>query len=129
MGGCMHNLKNNQRLGNWPFCLDSFPIFKSGFYWVRHTQHLDKGRIISNDVLKSKLRGETMLKNVNYNLLETITIVSKSLYRYDTYIHDAENSKSSRELWTTFKAQREKELSMLLAELKNQIDSGMLALE
>jgi hypothetical protein len=74
-------------------------------------------------------KGETMLKNVNYNLLETITIVSKSLYRYDTYIHDAENSKSSRELWTTFKAQREKELSMLLKELKDQIDSGMLALE
>ena len=70
-----------------------------------------------------------MLKNVSYNLLETITIVSKSLYRYDTYIHDAENSKSSRELWATFKTQREKELSMLLKELKNQIDSGMLALE
>jgi N-formylglutamate amidohydrolase len=70
-----------------------------------------------------------MLKNVNYNLLETITIVSKSLYRYGTYIHDAENSKSNQELWTTFKAQREKELSMLLEELKNQIDSGMLALE
>jgi hypothetical protein len=70
-----------------------------------------------------------MLKNTSYNLLETITIVSKSLYRYDTYIHDAENNKSSRELWTTFKAQREKELSMLLTELKNQIDSGMLALE
>jgi hypothetical protein len=74
-------------------------------------------------------KGETMLKNVNYNLLETITIVSKSLYRYDTYIHDSENSKSGRELWTKFKAQREKELSMLLKELKNQIDSGMLALE
>jgi hypothetical protein len=70
-----------------------------------------------------------MLKNVSYNLLETITIVSKSLYRYDTYIHDAENSKASQELWTTFKAQREKELSMLLKELKNQIDSGMLDLE
>lgn len=70
-----------------------------------------------------------MLKNVSYNLLETITIVSKSLYRYDTYIHDADNSSSSRELWTTFKAQREKELSMLLKELKNQIDSGMLTLE
>jgi hypothetical protein len=74
-------------------------------------------------------KGGTMLKNVSYNLLETITIVSKSLYRYDTYLHDAENSKSSRELWTTFKAQREKELSMLLKELKDQIDSGMLALE
>jgi hypothetical protein len=70
-----------------------------------------------------------MLKNVNYNLLETITIVSRSLYRYETYLHDAENSKSSRELWTAIKTQREKELSMLLKELKNQIDSGMLALE
>ena len=70
-----------------------------------------------------------MLKNVSYNLLETITIVSKSLYRYDTYIHDAENSKSNRELWTTLNSQREKELSMLLKELKNQINSGMLALE
>lgn len=69
-----------------------------------------------------------MLKNVTYNLLETITIVSKSLYRYDTYIHDAENSKSSRDLWATFKTQREKELSMLLTELKKQIDSGMLDL-
>jgi hypothetical protein len=70
-----------------------------------------------------------VLKNVNYNLLETITIVSKSLYRYDTYRHDAENSKSSKVLWATFKQQRELELSMLLKELKNQIDSGMLALE
>ena len=69
-----------------------------------------------------------MLKNVSYNLLETITIVSKSLYRYDAYIHDAENSNSSRELWTTIKTQREKELMMLLKELKNQIDSGMLEL-
>jgi hypothetical protein len=70
-----------------------------------------------------------MLKNLSYNLLETITIVSKSLYRYDNYILDAANSESSRELWATFKVQREKELSMLLKELKNQIDSGMLALE
>ena len=70
-----------------------------------------------------------MLKNVSYNLLEINTIVSKSLFRYGTHIHDAENSKSSRELWTTFKAQREKELSLLLKELKNQIDSGMLTLE
>ena len=74
-------------------------------------------------------KGENMLKNVSYNLLETITIVSKSLYRYDTYILDAANSKSSQELWATFKVQRGKELSMLLKELKNQIDSGMLALE
>jgi hypothetical protein len=44
-------------------------------------------------------------------------------------IHDAANNKSSKELWEVFKVQREKELSMLLKELKNQIDTGMLALE
>jgi hypothetical protein len=30
-----------------------------------------------------------MLKNINYNLFETISIISRSLYRYDTYIMDA----------------------------------------
>ena len=70
-----------------------------------------------------------MLRNVSYNLLETITTVSKSLYRYDNYILDAASSGSSQQLWATFKVQREKELSMLLRELKNQIDSGMLVLE
>jgi len=80
---------------------------------------------MSAQLEKQPNKGDTMLKNVSYNLLETITIVSKSLYRYDTYKLDAEN----KELWTAFKAQREKELSMLLKELKNQIDSGMLALE
>ncbi len=63
-----------------------------------------------------------MLKNVSYNLLETITVVSKSLYRYDTYLHDGQNSESSRELWTTIKAQREKELVMLLKELKKPLN-------
>jgi hypothetical protein len=84
---------------------------------------------MSSQLEEQPNKEDTMLKNVTYNLLETITIVSKSLYRYNIYKLDAENSKSSQELWATFKVQREKELSMLLKELKNQIDSGMLALE
>jgi hypothetical protein len=44
---------------HWLFYLDSFPIFKRGFYWVRHTQHLDKGRKISNDILKRKKGGKS----------------------------------------------------------------------
>ncbi|MBW2011318.1 MAG: hypothetical protein JRI32_06680 [Deltaproteobacteria bacterium] len=69
-----------------------------------------------------------MLKNINYDLLETITIISKSLYRYDTYIKDSAESKSCQEMWTKIKEQREKELSMLLKELKNQIDTGIFLL-
>lgn len=70
-----------------------------------------------------------MLKNDSYNLLEAVTIVSKSLYRYDTYMQDAEKNKSTQELWALFKAQREKELAMLLKELKKQIDGGILDLD
>ena len=70
-----------------------------------------------------------MLKNINYNLIETISIISRSLYRYDTYMKDASECKSCQEIWLKFKEQREKELSMLLKELKAHIDTGELTLE
>jgi len=70
-----------------------------------------------------------MLKNINYNLMETITILSKSLYRYDDYIKDAADCKSCQGLWLKFKEQREKELSMLLKELKAHIEEKKLSLE
>lgn len=70
-----------------------------------------------------------MLKNINYNILETITILSKSLYRYDSYIKDAIECESCQEIWKNFKKQREKELSVLLKELKAHIDKGIVSLE
>jgi hypothetical protein len=70
-----------------------------------------------------------MLHNVNYNLIETISIISRSLYRYDTYIKDAAGCASCQDLWSQFKAQREKELALLLKELKAHIDGGTLSLE
>jgi hypothetical protein len=69
-----------------------------------------------------------MLENVNYNLMETIAVISKSLYRYDTYITDAAGCPSCQEMWVKFKEQREKELSMLLKELKAHIEAGKLSL-
>ena len=70
-----------------------------------------------------------MLENMNYNLLETVTIISKSLYRYDTYTKDAAECNSCQELWSKFEEQRKKELSMILKELKAHIDAGKLPLE
>ncbi|MBM4295729.1 MAG: hypothetical protein FJ126_12615 [Deltaproteobacteria bacterium] len=69
-----------------------------------------------------------MLENVHYNLIQTIAIISQSLYRYDTYIKDAAECKNCQKMWTKFREQREKELSMLLKELKNHIDAGNLSL-
>lgn len=70
-----------------------------------------------------------MLKNVDYDVLETISIISKSLYRYESYLKDADEFKcdTCRDLWLQFKATREKELAALLKELKAHIDTGMLS--
>ena len=70
-----------------------------------------------------------MLNNINYNLLETITIISRSLYRYNTYMEDASKCKSCQITWQKLKEEREKELLMLLKELKIHIDLGELILE
>ena len=70
-----------------------------------------------------------MLDNMNYNLIETVSIISKSLYRYDTYMKDAAGCKSCQELWSTFEEQRKKELAMILKEVKAHLDAGKLSLE
>lgn len=69
-----------------------------------------------------------MLENINYNLIQTIAIISQSLYRYDTYIKDATGCPSCQKMWTKFRDQREKELSMLLKELKAHVEAGKLSL-
>ena len=70
-----------------------------------------------------------MLTNINYNLIETISIISRSLYRYDTYMKDATACTSCKVMWEKLKEEREKELLMLLKELKVHIDLGELILE
>ena len=70
-----------------------------------------------------------MLDNVNYNLIETISIISKSLHRYDQYIKDAGGCPPCEDLWKTFRDQREKELNMLMKELKTHFDKGAIKLE
>jgi len=62
-----------------------------------------------------------MLQDIDYDLMETITIISKSLYRYDAYMQDADNCKCENcvKIWKQFRENREKELEVLLKELKN----------
>jgi len=69
-----------------------------------------------------------MLKNINYDLLETITIISKSLYRYDAYIENASESRECQEIWRHLKGARERDLQILLNELKRQVETGVFPL-
>lgn len=72
-----------------------------------------------------------MLSNVNYDLMETITIISKSLHRYENYVRDAKEAdcRSCQEIWRRIAEQREKELQMLLEELRQHIKAGKLSPE
>lgn len=67
-----------------------------------------------------------MLDNNTYNLMEDITSLSKSLYRYETYIRDAEGCKSCQEFWKKMKKQRESELAVFLKELQKHAKEGKL---
>jgi len=54
---------------------------------------------------------------------------SSTLFYFDSYIKDAAECESCQEIWKNFKEQREKELSVLLKELKAHIDKGIVSLE
>lgn len=70
-----------------------------------------------------------MLNNCHYNLMEAITVISKSLYRYDTYMKDSSDCKPCQEIWTKIKNNREEELKMLIKELKSQMEKGQFSVE
>lgn len=73
-----------------------------------------------------------MLKNVNYNLMEEITELSKSLYRYDLYAREASTDTGGCtecfEIWTRMKQRHEEDLNALLVQLKRHLDTGVLDL-
>ena len=70
-----------------------------------------------------------MLSNVNYDLMETITIISKSLHRYESYVRDAKEAdcRSCQEIWRRIAETRQKELEMLLEELRQHMKAGKLS--
>ncbi len=68
-----------------------------------------------------------MINNCNYDLIETISIISKSLSRYDTYMKDCSEHESCKRIWSKIKKNREEELKMLLDELKSVVQKGELS--
>jgi hypothetical protein len=73
-----------------------------------------------------------MLKNANYNLLEEIVQLSKSLHRYDRYLDDARadpmGCSECMQIWTQLKMRHEEDLTALLAQMQHHIESGIFDL-
>jgi hypothetical protein len=63
-----------------------------------------------------------MLKNALYNLMETVTVISKGLHRYDTFVRDAGDCQQCKEIWTMMKKSDEEQLHRLMPHLKQHID-------
>jgi hypothetical protein len=62
-----------------------------------------------------------MLTNATYNLMESASVISKGLYRYDTFIRDAAGCQQCEEIWNRLKRRDEEELAQLVSHLKQHL--------
>ena len=65
-----------------------------------------------------------MLSDRTYNLMETATVISKGLHRYETFMKDAGDCAQCREIWTQMKRADEEQLQRLVPHLKHHLDQG-----
>jgi hypothetical protein len=62
-----------------------------------------------------------MLKNATYNLMETATVLSKGLHRYETFRKDAKGCRECAEIWKYMQTTDEEQLTRILAHLKPHV--------
>ncbi len=70
-----------------------------------------------------------MARDINDNIIEMMKSISENLDRCAAYLNDAETCDSCKMLWSKFRQQREKEIAMLLEEVKKHIDAGKISYE
>jgi hypothetical protein len=70
-----------------------------------------------------------MLNNATYNLMETASVVSKGLYRYDQFSKDAKDCPHCQQIWQMMKQHDEQQLAQLTQHLKQHLDREMTGKE
>ena len=58
-----------------------------------------------------------MLKNPTYDLMETASVLSKGLHRYDAFRKDAAHCTQCQEIWAYMKSRDEEELERIVDHL------------
>ena len=58
-----------------------------------------------------------MLKNPTYDLMETASVLSKGLHRYDLFKKDAAHCSQCQEIWMYMKSREEEELRRIIEHL------------
>jgi hypothetical protein len=70
-------------------------------------------------------RSADMLKNQTYDLMETASVLSKGLHRYDTFKKDAAHCPQCQEIWTYMKNRDEEELKRVVDHLAHHIQDEL----
>lgn len=63
-----------------------------------------------------------MLKNATYDLMETASVLSKGLHRYDTFRRDARTCVHCEEIWRYMKQTDEEQLKRIVEHLKQHFE-------
>lgn len=66
-----------------------------------------------------------MLKNATYNLMETASVLSKGLHRYETFQRDAKSCTECRQIWSYMKDTDEEQLRRIVAHLKQHFTTEL----
>lgn len=63
-----------------------------------------------------------MLNNATYDLMETATVLSKGLHRYETFHKDARGCVHCQQIWTYMKQTDEEQLQRVVEHLKRHFE-------
>ena len=63
-----------------------------------------------------------MLKNEIYNLMETASVLSKGIYRYETFLKDSRECSNCQQIWNYMRQTDEEQLKRILNHLKQHFD-------
>ena len=62
-----------------------------------------------------------MLKNTTYNLMETASVISKGLHRYDTFSKDAQGCQQCQQLWNRMKQADQEQLQQIVRHMAHHL--------
>ncbi|HEV8675699.1 MAG TPA: hypothetical protein VGX21_16765 [Methylomirabilota bacterium] len=63
-----------------------------------------------------------MLKNATYNLLETASVISKGLHRYETFAKDAQGCQQCQQLWQHMKQADQEQLQRVVQHMTQHLE-------
>jgi hypothetical protein len=64
-----------------------------------------------------------MLNNATYDLMETVTVLSKGLHRYDTFKKDSKDCQQCQQIWDLMRKADDEQLKRLTSHLKQHMDT------